>query len=76
MKTKTTTKTCQPSKASKQKGSSSHPKACQKMQDASRPSRLMAGVFVATGHHELGLTALEKVIACHELKHQKELELI
>jgi len=43
------------------------------MQDA---SRLMAGVFVATGHHELGLTALEKVIACHELKHQKELELI
>ena len=45
----------------------------QKMADA---SRLMAGVFIAAGHHELGIAALEKVRACVELKHQKELELI
>ena len=37
-------------------------------------SRLTAGVFVAAGHHELGMTALQKVRACVELKCQKELE--
>ena len=45
--------------------------AHQKMQDA---SRLMAGVFVSAGHHELGTTALEKVRMCTELKRQKEVE--
>ena len=39
-------------------------------------SRLMAGVFIAACHHELGIAALEKVRTCVELKHQKELELI
>ena len=43
----------------------------QKMTDA---IRLMAGVFIAGGHHKLGTSALEKVSACVELKHQKELE--
>ena len=47
--------------------------AHQKMADA---SRLTAGVFVAAGHHELGIAALEKVRACVELKHQKELGVI
>ena len=47
--------------------------AHQKMANA---SRLMAVVFIAAGHHELGIDALEKVRACVELKHQKELELI
>ena len=47
--------------------------AHQKMANA---SRLMAGVFIAACHHELGIAALEKVRACVELKHQKELELI
>jgi len=37
-------------------------------------SRLTACVFVSTRHHELGMAALEKVRACIELKHQKELE--
>ena len=39
-------------------------------------SRLMAEVFIAAGHHELGAAALEKVRACVELKHQKELGVI
>jgi len=39
--------------------------ACQKMQDA---SRLMVGVFVSAGHHELGTTALVKVQLCAKLK--------
>ena len=30
--------------------------------------RLMAGVFIAAGHHELGSAALEKMRACTELK--------
>ena len=47
--------------------------AHQKMTDA---SRLMVGVFIAAGHHELGAAALEKVRACVELKHQKELGVI
>jgi len=37
-------------------------------------SRLTACVFVSTRHHELGMAALEKVRACIELKHQKELK--
>jgi len=47
--------------------------ARQKMANA---SKLMAGVFIAAGLHELGIAALEKVRACVELKCQKELELI
>ena len=43
----------------------------QKIQHA---SRLMVGVFVSAGHHELGTTALEKVGMCAELKRQKEVE--
>ena len=41
------------------------------MQDA---LRLTAGVFIAAGNHELGMTALQKVRACVELKCQKELK--
>ena len=41
------------------------------MQDA---LRLMAGVFMLAGHHELGTTALEKVCMCVEGKRQKEIE--
>ena len=37
---------------------------------------LLAKLNVNTGHHELGIAALEKVRACVELKRQKELELI
>ena len=39
-------------------------------------SRLMAGVFIAAGHHELGSTALEKVRACTELKRQRDIEAV
>ena len=39
--------------------------AHQKMQDA---SRLMVGIFVSAGHHELGTAALAKVQLCAKLK--------
>ena len=37
---------------------------------------LLAKSNANTGHHELGIAALEKVRACVELKRQKELELV